>query len=145
MRSLVREGFRGHETVASRTGAQVRGTVDTSARTAHRDDWVRAWPLNKPALIVLANSAAVLVWRRWHDGVFLALAVILEASVFVIVSFIVDRDRPPVVQLDPPTPSGSFIVARAVLTAGIEKIDCDPADSFPERVRGLDLTTGANR
>ena len=154
------------------------GTVDTSATIAHRDDWVRAWPLNKPALIVLAKGAAVLlvawsaigllymamlddgpvgdadrslarsledsrtptlntlshvgsmlsdtlvkvilvavvggamviVWRRWHDGVFLALAVSLEASVFVIVSFIVDRDRPPVVQLDPPAPSGKLPV-----------------------------------
>jgi membrane-associated phospholipid phosphatase len=260
----------------------VSGIVNTSATVAHRDDWVRAWPLNKPALIVLAKGAAVLlvawsaigllymavlddgpvgdadrslagwledkrtptwnslshagsmlsdtlvkvvlvaviggtmviVWRRWHDGVFLALVVSLEASVFVIVSFIVDRDRPPVEQLDPPAPSGSFpsghtaaavafyagvylvvrwhttnrvvravfavvavvaplivaasrayrgmhhpidvvaglllgitalVVAKAVLNAGVEEIDRSAGDSFPERVRRLDLTTGANR
>jgi membrane-associated phospholipid phosphatase len=40
--------------------------------------------------------------------VFLALAVILEASIFVISSFVVDRDRPPVDKLDEPAPSGSF-------------------------------------
>ena len=39
-------------------GAPVSGIVDTSATVAHRDEWVRAWPLNKPALIVLAKGAA---------------------------------------------------------------------------------------
>ena len=50
----------------------------------------------------------MIVWRRWHDGVFLAVAVLFEASVFVITSFIVGRDRPPVEQLDSVPPSGSF-------------------------------------
>ena len=39
----------------------------------------------------------------------------------------------------------ALVVARAVLTAGVEKIDRNADDSFPERVRRLDLTTGANR
>jgi membrane-associated phospholipid phosphatase len=64
--------------------------------------------LVKVALVAVVGGAMVLVWRRWHEGVFLALALILEATVFVIVAFIVDRERPPVVQLDPPAPSGSF-------------------------------------
>ena len=268
--------------MSERSELQQQRAVDTSTAVARRDDWVHAWPLNKPAWIVLAKGAGVLLvvwsaigllymavlddgpvgdgdrsiatwlednrtptlntlshvgsmlsdtlvkvvlvvvvggamviaWRRWHDGVFLALVVSLEASVFVIVSFIVDRDRPPVEQLDPPAPSGSFpsghtaaavafyagvylvvrwhttnrlvrtvfavvavavplivaasrayrgmhhpidvaaglllgitalIVTRAVLIAGVEKIDRDGGDSFPERVRRLDLTTGANR
>ena len=64
--------------------------------------------LVKVTLVVLAGGAAILIWRRWHDGVFIALAVIVESTVFVLASLIVGRDRPPVEQLDPPAPSGSF-------------------------------------
>jgi membrane-associated phospholipid phosphatase len=64
--------------------------------------------LVKVALVGVVGAVMVLMWRRWHDGVFLAVVVSLEASVFVIVSFIVGRDRPPVEQLDPQPPSGSF-------------------------------------
>jgi membrane-associated phospholipid phosphatase len=64
--------------------------------------------LVKVALVAVVGGAFVLIVRRWHDGVFLALAASLEATVFVIASFIVDRDRPPVEQLDPAAPSGSF-------------------------------------
>lgn len=64
--------------------------------------------LVKVALVALVGGAFVLIVRRWHDGVFLALVVLLEATVFVIASVIVGRDRPPVEQLDPPAPSGSF-------------------------------------
>ena len=61
-------------------------------------------------------------------GVFLALAVIVEATVFVISSFIVDRDRPPVDQLDPPAPSGSFpsghTAAAVAFYAGLFVVVC---------------------
>ncbi len=64
--------------------------------------------LVKITLVAVAGAAMVLIWRRWHDGVFLAVTVSLEAAVFVLASFIVDRDRPPVEQLDAIPPSGSF-------------------------------------
>ncbi len=64
--------------------------------------------LVKVILVALVGGAMVLIWRRWHDGVFLAVALIVEATVFVTASFIVDRDRPPVTPLDEPAPSGSF-------------------------------------
>jgi undecaprenyl-diphosphatase len=64
--------------------------------------------LVKVILIATVGGAMVIVFRRWHDGVFLAMAVIVEASVFVTSAFVVDRDRPPVHHLDPPAPSGSF-------------------------------------
>jgi membrane-associated phospholipid phosphatase len=64
--------------------------------------------LVKVILIAVVGGAMVIIWRRWHDGVFLAIAVSLEAGVFVITSFIVGRDRPPVTQLDAVPPSGSF-------------------------------------
>ena len=64
--------------------------------------------LVKVILVAVAGGVMVLIWRRWHDGVFLAVALIVEATVFVTSSFIVDRDRPPGVPLDEPAPSGSF-------------------------------------
>ncbi len=59
------------------------------------------------ALILLASLFAWL-WRRWHEPLTLALALGLEASVFLAVSFIVGRDRPPVEQMDPSPPTASF-------------------------------------
>ncbi len=84
--------------------------------------------LVKVILVAIVGGAMVVVWRRWHDGVFLALAVILEATVFVTSSFIVDRDRPPVDQLDPPAPSGSFpsghTAAAVAFYAGLFVVVC---------------------
>jgi undecaprenyl-diphosphatase len=64
--------------------------------------------LVKVILVAVVGGAMVLVWRRWHDGVFLAVAVIVEATVFLFSSLVVGRDRPPVEPLDDPAPSGSF-------------------------------------
>jgi len=64
--------------------------------------------LVKVILVAVVGGLMVLIWRRWHDGVFLAVVLISEASVFLFSSLLVDRDRPPVEQLDPPAPSGSF-------------------------------------
>lgn len=59
------------------------------------------------ALVVLM-VAMTLAWRRWRESLTLGVALGLEASVFVVVSSIVDRDRPPVEQLDPSPPTASF-------------------------------------
>jgi membrane-associated phospholipid phosphatase len=64
--------------------------------------------LVKVILVAVASAVMIFLWRRWHDAVFLVVAVSLEALVFVLTSFIVDRERPPVRQLDPIPPSGSF-------------------------------------
>lgn len=64
--------------------------------------------LVKVILVAVVGAATVVVWRRWHDGVFLAVVVSFESTVFVISSFIVGRERPPVEQLDTAAPSGSF-------------------------------------
>jgi undecaprenyl-diphosphatase len=82
----------------------------------------------KAILVALVGGAMILAWRRWHDGVFLALAVTLEATIFVISSFIVDRDRPPVDHLDAPAPSGSFpsghTAAAVAFYAGLLVVVC---------------------
>jgi undecaprenyl-diphosphatase len=47
-------------------------------------------------------------WRRWTEPVLLAGALVLEVAVFTTASAVVDRARPPVAQLDPVPPTGSF-------------------------------------
>lgn len=47
-------------------------------------------------------------WRRWREAGLLVGALALESSAFVITSFIVDRSRPPIEQLDSIPPTGSF-------------------------------------
>lgn len=49
-----------------------------------------------------------LVWRRWRESLTLGVALGLEASVFLTVSSIIGRGRPPVEQLDPSPPTASF-------------------------------------
>lgn len=64
--------------------------------------------LVKVILVALVGAVMVAVWKRWHDAVFLAVLLIFEASVFALSSFIVGRERPPVVKLEDAAPSGSF-------------------------------------
>ncbi|HEX6286140.1 MAG TPA: phosphatase PAP2 family protein [Acidimicrobiia bacterium] len=58
--------------------------------------------------LLVLMVAMVLVWRRWRESLTLGVALGLEASVFLAVSTIVGRDRPPVEQLDPSPPTASF-------------------------------------
>lgn len=62
----------------------------------------------KIGLVVVVGAIGVIVWRRWHDGLLLAGAVLIEATVFLFASLIVDRPRPQVEQLDHIPPTGSF-------------------------------------
>ena len=62
----------------------------------------------KVILIVVVGGLMLAMWKRWHDASFMAVVVIFEASVFVLTSFIVGRERPPVEQLETAAPSGSF-------------------------------------
>jgi membrane-associated phospholipid phosphatase len=62
----------------------------------------------KVALIALVGLAAMIAWRRWQDALLLAGSVIIEATVFLFSSLIVQRPRPEVEQLDTIPPTGSF-------------------------------------
>lgn len=72
-------------------------------------------------LVVGTSALFVLVWRRWNETVLLVTVILLEKAVFVTVTFIVDRERPPVGQLDGAPPTSSFPsghVATAVVFYG---------------------------
>lgn len=58
--------------------------------------------------LVLLVSLFAWAWKRWHESLTLALALGLESSVFLAVSLLVGRDRPPVDQMDPSPPTASF-------------------------------------
>ena len=62
--------------------------------------------------IVIALPAVILLTlftlKRWRGSLTLGLGVALETAVFLTVSMIIGRNRPPVEQLDPSPPTGGF-------------------------------------
>ena len=60
-----------------------------------------------PATVVL-SVVFLWRWRRWTEPALLAGAMVLEVAVFTTSSFVVDRARPPIAQLDSIPATGSF-------------------------------------
>ncbi len=122
-------------------GALVTGPLDGSVgefdrdladelaagRTAGLDD-VSYWASMlaetgvKIVLTVVVVAVMLAVWRRWEDPLLVATALILEASVFITVTWIVGRGRPDVVRLDASPVDSSFPsghVAAAVVYGAV--------------------------
>jgi membrane-associated phospholipid phosphatase len=59
-------------------------------------------------LAVLTVAFAAWVWRRWREPMVVALAVAGEVGIFLVVTLLVDRERPPVRHLDEAPPTSSF-------------------------------------
>ena len=59
-------------------------------------------------LAVLSVAVAAFVWRRWREPMLVAVAVAGEVAIFVTVTLLVDRQRPPVKHLDAAPPTSSF-------------------------------------
>lgn len=64
--------------------------------------------INVIILLTILVVTMTWYWRRWRESLTLTLGVGLEALVFVVVSLVIGRDRPPVTQLDPSPPTASF-------------------------------------
>lgn len=64
--------------------------------------------INVVIFLAILVVAMTWYWRRWREPLTLGLGVALEALVFVVVSLVLGRDRPPVTQLDPSPPTASF-------------------------------------
>ena len=58
--------------------------------------------------IALAIALFAVLFRRWNEVLLLVAAIMLERAVFMTSTLIVDRDRPPVGQLDGAPPTSSF-------------------------------------
>ena len=91
------------------------------SRTAERDDlahWGARLADTEIKIVVTAVLAlgAIALWRRWNEALLLVAALVVEASAFVVASFVVGRPRPDVPQLldspvDSSFPSGHVAAA----------------------------------
>jgi len=59
-------------------------------------------------VIAIASVLFVVLFKRWNETVFLLTTILLEKAVFVTTTYIVNRDRPPVGQLDGAPPTSSY-------------------------------------
>jgi undecaprenyl-diphosphatase len=99
-------------------------------RTPTWDDVSRYGSMIADTLTVVGIAALVafvLGCRRcWREISFLAIALLLEVTVFVSVAFLVSRERPPVLRLDEAPPTSSFpsghTAASVVLYGGLALI-----------------------
>ena len=57
---------------------------------AHWGSFIASTPM-KIGITALVAVVALVVWRRWHETVFVALTLIFEASAFIVVTYIVSR------------------------------------------------------
>jgi membrane-associated phospholipid phosphatase len=62
----------------------------------------------KIVLTGVVAAVMIAVWRRWNDALLVALALILEACIFLTVTLLVGRARPDVVRLDSSPVDSSF-------------------------------------
>ena len=70
-------------------------------------------------LAVLAVAAAALVWRRWREPMLVAVAVAGEVGIFLVITLLVDRQRPPVKHLDAAPPTSSFPSGHTAATIAL--------------------------
>lgn len=84
-----------------------------SGRTPFQDDlshWGALVASTGVKIIATAVVAFVTlaVWRRWHEAVYLVSSLVFEATVFIVVTFIVSRPRPDVSRLEDSPVNSSF-------------------------------------
>jgi undecaprenyl-diphosphatase len=93
------------------------------------------------ALAVATVAITAIVWRRWREPMLVAVAVTGEVTIFLLVTLLVDRQRPPVPHLDDAPPTSSFPsghVAAAICMYGALAIIANERASSA-LVRGLFL------
>jgi membrane-associated phospholipid phosphatase len=64
-----------------------------------------------PYIVALTAVAAILfrlLYKRWRESVFLIVSVWSQSIVFLLITVLIDRHRPPVRHLDPAPPTSSF-------------------------------------
>jgi membrane-associated phospholipid phosphatase len=70
-------------------------------------------------LAVLSVAVAAFVWRRWREPMLVAVAVAGEVAIFLVVTLLVDRKRPPVPHLDEAPPTSSFPSGHTAATIAL--------------------------
>jgi membrane-associated phospholipid phosphatase len=96
--------------------------TDTRTELAHWGAFLSNTGVKIVATALLV-AAALATWRRWHDGLLVALSLIFEASAFVVISRLVGRPRPAEARLDSPLdtgfPSGHVAAATVYLALAV--------------------------
>ena len=82
-------------------------------RTATWDGITEVVSVSANTGVIIATMLVVavvfrLVFRRWLESAFLVIAVSVQASVFLLTTLLIDRERPVVEQLDIAPPTSSF-------------------------------------
>jgi len=75
--------------------------------------------LTVTALAVVAVAFAAFAWRRWREPMLVAVAVAGEVAIFLLVTMLVDRERPPVRHLDEAPPTSSFPSGHTAATIAL--------------------------
>jgi membrane-associated phospholipid phosphatase len=70
-------------------------------------------------LAFLSVAVAAFVWRRWREPMLVAVAVAGEVAIFLVVTLLVDRQRPPVKHLDAAPPTSSFPSGHTAATIAL--------------------------
>jgi undecaprenyl-diphosphatase len=70
-------------------------------------------------LAVVSVAVAALVWRRWREPMLVAVAVAGEVAIFLVVTMLVDRQRPPVPHLDEAPPTSGFPSGHTAATIAL--------------------------
>jgi membrane-associated phospholipid phosphatase len=93
-------------------------------------------------LAVVTVAITALVWRQWREPMLVAVAVAGEVAIFLAITLLVDRRRPPVSHLDQAPPTSSFpsghTAAAICLYGALAVLASQRARSA--LVRGLTLT-----
>ena len=85
-----------------------RGTAPTPGTTSRGSAASSPTPTSRSPPPCILCGLFLWRWRRWTEAALLAGALVLEASIFMLSSFVVDRPRPPIAHLDPIPPTGAF-------------------------------------
>jgi membrane-associated phospholipid phosphatase len=75
--------------------------------------------LTVTVLAVLSVAVAAFVWRRWREPMMVAVAVAGEVAIFLAVTLLVDRKRPPVPHMDEAPPTSSFPSGHTAATIAL--------------------------
>jgi membrane-associated phospholipid phosphatase len=70
-------------------------------------------------LAFLSVAVAAFVWRRWREPMLVAVAVAGEVAIFLVVTLLVDRQRPPVKHLDAAPPTSSYPSGHTAATIAL--------------------------
>lgn len=94
-------------------GGQAVVETPVSARTPVWDDVTAVASRSADTEVVVAGAAGIglllrWLWRRWIPALLLWGGVALQASVFLLTTLVVSRERPDVERLDPAPPTSSF-------------------------------------